>query len=441
MFEQIINRKYKFTPEYYDRSVKILDTALNQIPVYRSWKTFDPGTSYPIEARFAAMPALTKEDIREHFPHDLLPRGYDFRGAITRGEIELVDSSGTIDEKITNIWNQTWWDASERASWKYNAHMNKIATGEHKEVILVNPKNVGIISNEKDLPMEKRQLGRFLFLNEKTDPLSWSPAFLDRMIAELNAFQPVVLEANPSYLARLCRYISAHDKKIYQPGMIVFTYEYPIHLHYRQIQRVFSAPIASSYGSTETGYVFMQCEQGYFHQNSEFCRIDFQPFQPEHGGPLLGRILVTPFNNPWSYILRFDIGDIGILEESGKCTCGRNSGLILSSLAGRKINLTLTCSGRLVTLLELDTAVSMLEGIEQYKFIQVNPRMYELHLVSQRTDKAVLSEEASAVLKELYGREADIVVIYDIDIPPEGSGKYLIARTLFPIELDNYLDL
>jgi phenylacetate-coenzyme A ligase PaaK-like adenylate-forming protein len=264
---------------------------------------------------------------------------------------------------------------------------------------------------------------------------------MDRMIAELDAFQPVVLEANPSYLARLCRYISAHGKKIYQPGMIVFTYEYPIHLHYRQIQRVFSAPIASSYGSTETGYVFIQCEQGYFHQNSEFCRVDFQPFKPEHGGPLLGRILVTPFNNPWSYIIRFDIGDIGHLEESGKCPCGRNSGLILSSLAGRKINLTLTCSGRLVTLLELDTAVSRLEGIDQYKFIQVNPRTYELHLVSQRTDKAVLSEEASAVLKELYGREADIAVIYDADIPPEGSGKYLISRTLFPIELDDYLDL
>jgi hypothetical protein len=52
-----------------------------------------------------------------------------------------------------------------------------------------------------------------------------------------------------------------------------------------------------------------------------------------------------------------------------------------------------------------------------------------------------LSEEASAVLKELYGREADITVIDDTDIPPEGSGKYLISRTLFPIELDNYLDL
>ena len=55
--------------------------------------------------------------------------------------------------------------------------------------------------------------------------------------------------------------------------------------------------------------------------------------------------------------------------------------------------------------------------------------------------KTVLSEEASAVLKELYGQEADITVIYDTDIPPESSGKYLISRTLFPIELDNYLDL
>jgi phenylacetate-coenzyme A ligase PaaK-like adenylate-forming protein len=260
------------------------------------------------------------------------------------------------------------------------------------------------------------------------------------MIAELNLFQPVVLEANPSYLARLCRYITAHGKKIFQPGMIVFTYEYPTNLHYRQIRQVFSVPMASSYGSTETGYVFMQCEQGYFHQNSEFCRVDFQPFKQEHRGPLLGRILVTPFNNPWSYIVRFDTGDIVHLEESGKCACGRNSGLILSSLAGRKLNLTLTCSGRLVTLLELDNTLSNLEGIDQYKLIQSDSRKYKLHLVSSLSDKENLKEEASILLKNLYGQEADINVIFDKDIPPESSGKYLISRALFPIKLDNYLN-
>jgi phenylacetate-CoA ligase len=440
MFEQVINQTYTFTPDYYAHSVKTLDMALNHIPIYRSWKSFDPGARYPIEARYAAMPALTKKDIRESFPQGMLPAGQDYQKALASGDIELVYSSGTSDDKITNIWNQTWWDASEKASWKYNTHISKIATGEHKEAILVNPKNVGVISDDRDLPMEKRRLGRFLFLNEKTDPLSWSPAYLDRMIAELNLFQPVVLEANPSYLARLCRYITAHGKKIFQPGMIVFTYEYPTNLHYRQIRQVFSVPMASSYGSTETGYVFMQCEQGYFHQNSEFCRVDFQPFKQEHRGPLLGRILVTPFNNPWSYIVRFDTGDIVHLEESGKCACGRNSGLILSSLAGRKLNLTLTCSGRLVTLLELDNTLSNLEGIDQYKLIQSDSRKYKLHLVSSLSDKENLKEEASILLKNLYGQEADINVIFDKDIPPESSGKYLISRALFPIKLDNYLN-
>jgi phenylacetate-coenzyme A ligase PaaK-like adenylate-forming protein len=440
MFEQVINQKYKFTPEYYARSAKTLETALDQISVYRSWKSYDPGERYPIETRFAAMPALTKQDIREHFPHGMLPGNVDFQRALTSGEIELVYSSGSSDDKIANIWNQAWWDASERASWRYNSHMSMISKGEHNEAILVNPKNVGIISDESDLSMSQRRLGRFLYLTEKTDPLSWTAAYMDRMVAELNSYQPAVLEANPSYLARLCRYISAQGKQVYQPGMVVFTYEYPTRLHYRQIRQVFSAPMASSYGTTETGYVFMQCEQGNFHQNSEFCRVDFQPFKPEHGGPLLGRILVTPFNNPWSYIVRFDTGDVVRLDESGKCACGRNSGLILSSLAGRKINLTLTCSGRLVSLLELDNAVSLLAGISQYKLIQTDLRTYELHLVSHRSDKERLNDEASAILKRLYGQEAGITIIHDADIEPESSGKYLISRALFPIELDNFLN-
>ena len=433
--------KWKFSQDYYTRSLKALDTALARVAVYNSWKSSDPGASYPIDARFAAMPALTKKDIREHFPQGILPRERDISRGLTSGEIELVDSSGAVDDKITNIWNQKWWDASERASWKLNSHIDKIATGDHREAILANPRNVGFISDDVDLPMEKRRLSRFLYLNEKTDPLSWSSIHMDRMIEELNTFQPVVFEANPSYLARLCRYIAAHSKKVFQPGIIVFTYEYPTNHHYRQVRQVFPIPIASSYGSTETGYVFMQCEEGKYHQNSEFCRVDFQPLKPKHGGPLVGRILVTPFQNPWSYIVRFDVGDLVCLEESGKCPCGRSSGLILSSINGRKANLTLTCTGRLVTLFELDNAISALEDVDEYKLIQINAGTYELHLVSKRLDKKRLGEEAGEILKKLYGENANVSIVYESAIAPESSGKYLISRTVFPIELEDYLDV
>ena len=431
---------WKFSPHYYHLSTSALEAALRKVAAYREWRQFDPGPNHHIDARYAAMPAFTKKDIRQNFPDGLLPACKDVEQGLATGEIELVETSGTTDDKVTNFWNQKWWDASERASWKLNSYTHEIATGDHREAILVNPRNVGFVSDIIDLPMEKRRLARFLYLNERTNPLSWSSTHMDRMIDELNTFQPMVLEANPSYLARLCRYVAAHNKEVFQPGIIVFTYEYPTNFHYRQIRLVFSAPITSSYGTTETGYVFMQCENGNFHQNTQFCRVDFQPFKPEHGGPLLGRILVTPLDNPWCYLVRFATGDIVHLQESGECACGRNSGVILSSIAGRKVNLTLTCSGRLVTLLELDNTIGVLEGIDMYKLIQPDARTYELHLVSQRPDKERLSEDVLGVLRRLYGQEANIAVIFDTDIAPESSGKYLVSRTIFPVDLDDYLD-
>lgn len=317
---------WNYSPAYYERSKMTLDTALDKVPAYRSWQVFDPGGGASIDSRYRAMPVLAKKDIRKHKPQGFVPRGLNVKAGLKSGEISLVNTSGSIDVSVTNIWNQDWWDVSEKASWQLNSIAARLMTGNHREAILANALNVGIVSDEIDLPPERRRLARFLYLNEKSNPAMWSAALMDRMITEMADYQPVVLEANPSLLARLCRFAFANRRKVFQPGLIVFTYEYPTNLHYKQIRRVFSSPLASSYGTTETGYVFMQCEAGKFHQNSEFCRVDFQPLQREHGGPDLGRLLVTTFNNPWYYMLRFDVGDLARLETSGKCSCGRNLG-------------------------------------------------------------------------------------------------------------------
>jgi phenylacetate-coenzyme A ligase PaaK-like adenylate-forming protein len=431
----------KFSSDYHSRSLDVLDTALSKITAYKSWKAFDPGMKYSVDERYAAMPALTKKDIRANFPRGFVPVDCDINRGLASGEIEFVNSSGTLDDRVTNIWNQKWWDASERASWKLNSHASRIAVENQREAILVNPLNVGIVSDSYELPMEKRRLSRFLYLNEKTDPLSWSPEYMDRMIRELGAFKPAVLEANPSLLAKLCRYITTSKKTVFQPGFIVFTYEYPTNFHYRQIRKVFNVPIASSYGTTETGYVFMQCEEGKFHQNSEFCRVDFQPLKSEHGGPLLGRILVTTFNNPWYYVVHFDVGDLVRIDKKGRCPCGRDSGLILSAVEGRVANVTLTCSGRLVSLRELDDVLSTLDGVDEYRLHQVAQNTYDLYIASQRTDKDALTEEASELLRKLYGKEARVSVIYEASVAPENSGKYRHSRAEFPIEIDKYLEV
>lgn len=260
------------------------------------------------------------------------------------------------------------------------------------------------------------------------------------MIKELEVYKPVTLEANPSLLAKLCRYITVSRKEVFQPKLILFTYEYPTKFHIQQISRVFNVPLTSSYGTTEVGCVFMQCEKGKFHQNSEFCRVDLQPLKPEHGGPALGRILVTTFNNPWYTIVRFDVADLGRIDEGGACACGRDSGLILSAIEGRTASVTLTCNGRPVTLRELDDKVSVLEGIDEYQLRQLPRSEYQLHLVSQRTDKEALQDEAEGALNKLYGEEAKISVTFEEALAPSASGKYVISQATFPIDIEEYLD-
>jgi phenylacetate-coenzyme A ligase PaaK-like adenylate-forming protein len=433
--------EHKYPPEYHKNSLEVLETALGKLGAYRPWRAFDPGPSQDVDKRYAALPALTKRDIREHFPRGFVPPGRDFDNGVKNGEIQVVSTSGSSDAiRVNNIWNQSWWDASEIASWKLNSHTARLATGAHPEAILVNARNVGIISDEVDLPFEKRRLARFLYLNEKTDPAAWSAPHMDRMINELNIFKPVILEANPSLLAKLCRYATATHKKIFQPGLIVFTYEFPSILHYRQIRRVFMTPTASSYGTTETGYVFMQCEAGKFHQNSDSCRVDFQPFRAAQGGPFIGRILVTTFQNPWYYMLRFDVGDIIRLDPEQKCRCGRDSGLIASSIEGRFTNATLACDGALVTLRHLDEKISALQGIDEYRLEQTGRGAYVLYLATPRRDYARLDNEAKNILLKLYGRDADISIIHEDFLKPDDSGKFNLAKTLFPLDIKDYLD-
>ncbi|HOV65014.1 MAG TPA: hypothetical protein PLG43_14170, partial [Spirochaetia bacterium] len=360
----------RFSSEYLIQSRETLETALYRTRAYAAWRELDPGPEADIEARYAALPWLTKQDIRNHFPDGFTPSDRDVEKGLASGEISFVSTSGTTDEVVTNIWNQKWWNASEKASWALHAVTASLSYENHSEAILASALSVGKLSDTKRLSSVERTIGHLHFLNECSTPLLWDEALLRRIVLELNTMQPEVLEANPSYLSRFCRFVAREGIEVKNPHVIVLTYELPTPLQLAQITEVFSCPVVSSYGSTETAYVFMECEAGRFHQNSEFCRIDFSPLPSQDGTSLLGRIAVTTFGNPWFYLLRFDIGDLVRLEPSGRCPCGRHSGYILSSIEGRLKGATYTAEGLLVTQAEAGRALSQISGIDDFQILQ-----------------------------------------------------------------------
>jgi phenylacetate-CoA ligase len=427
-----------YTRDYRIFAKAALETALSSVPAYQTWRRQNLGSSADIFARYQAMPVLSKADLRQHQPAEFVPEGRDLAAALARGEVELVKTSGSTSDAVTNVWCQEWWDASEAASWKLHAAMASVQLGAHREAILASPRCVGFASADGYLSTEQRTLCNYLFLCEKADPAEWSATLCDRMIEELRRFEPVVIEANPSFLSVLCRHAIKHHREVYQPAVVTLTYENPSLIHLRHFQSIFQCPVISSYGATESGYVFMQCEAGRLHQNVEHCHVDFQPLAARHGGPAVGRILVTTFHNPWRALIRFDMGDLVRLAAE-PCPCGRHQGLTLDAIEGRFANTTLSLAGRLVTQRQADAAIAEVDGIDQYELVQTGADTVSVRTVSDTREPAAIAPELRASLQRCYGDSVKIIVGHVRALSPVLGVKYRLARADFEIDIHDFL--
>jgi phenylacetate-CoA ligase len=418
---------------YNNRCLEALHIALDRTRMYESWRALDPGEGAPLDGRFSALPALTKADIRRNFPYGIVPQGLDLDAALARGDVTFVHTSGTADEALNNIWNQNWWEDSEQASWSLNAHAARVLSRSHREAILASALSVGPRSEGAQIPRKARVLGRLLFLNEYGSTAQWPEGHELRMSAELEEYAPVAIEANPSLLARFARWASRNGRPVFQPALITLTYEFPSAFHLRAIREAFSSPIASSYGSTEAGYVFMECEHGRLHQNSDFCRVDIAPLEGIED-PSVGRILVTTFGNRWFPLLRFEIGDVARIAPD-PCPCGRTFGLTLSGIEGRLISIFLASGGRRVTHGQLDQALAPVEGIDDYRLDQEAPGCARMRLIlsGKRPGPSVLADAREA-LHLLLGDAIDIRAEAVGELFPEASGKFLLARRHFSLD-------
>jgi phenylacetate-coenzyme A ligase PaaK-like adenylate-forming protein len=427
----ILANRYNYPAEFLKNSQEALETALGTAPLYKEWRAYDPGPGASLDARYDALPELTKKATREHFPQGMVPNYRSVEEGLAREEIEYTFTSGTTEERVINIWDQNWWDSSEAASWKLNSHTARLDYPQ-KEAKLASALNIGI-NCEEDLPMGHRIIGRKLFLNEKHSLIQWQPRHFARMAQELKSFQPTVLEANPSLLARLAFWALDEGIELYSPVVIIFTYEFPSQIHLAAIRRVFSSPFISSFGSTETGFVMEQCEAGLLHQNTGFCRIDFHPLKDRYGGPELGRILVTTFKNTWNSVVKFDVGDLIRLHPTGQCACGRNEGLIAKAVEGRITNVTFTTGGDLVTTMALDTRLAQIPEVRDYHLEQNSRTQYELQLMLTGSSAEVLNR-IRQTLESLYGRDGEYEIKVLPNLFPGPAGKFRRTQANFDFD-------
>ena len=412
---------------YRSRCADELARALEATPFYAAWRSADPGPAAPVPVRYAALPALTKDDIRAHFPRGFVPAGVDCEAELASGRVSYVSTSGSTADQVTLFWSQAWWDCSERSSWALNAHLRRVADGAHREAVLASPRCVGPYCPGVTLPVRERTLGRLLFLNQTLNPAAWSEADARRMIAELEQYRPAVLEADPFYLAALAAFALDRGLSVFQPDVITFTYSFPARVFLNLIRRVFRAPFASSHGSTETGYVFMECECGRMHQNTASCHVDFVPLGTRPSGSVLGCLLVTPFGHPVQSFVRFDVGDLAELAPGAACPCGRREGITLERIVGRAADATVAKSGRRLTVADVDALLAEVPGVRGFQVDQGGSGALFARLCLAPNAGADAVREAERRLCAAYGFPVRAASVSALE--HEASGKVRLART------------
>jgi len=126
-----------------------------------------------------------------------------------------------------------------------------------------------------------------------------------------------------------------------------------------------------------------------------------------------GRIVVTDLHNYAMPLIRYDTGDIGVIEQD------EHKVSFLSSIEGRKLDLIYNTKGEIVPS-HVSYKLCKYGDYKQFQLVQHGPKAY---LIKLNTDKKVDEDTLKKEFRSYFGDDANIEIQYVDEIPLLSSGK------------------
>lgn len=174
-----------------------------------------------------------------------------------------------------------------------------------------------------------------------------APAHVPDYVRGFNHYQPRLLigYANSYYL--LGRMMIEQGLHLdYKPEAVVLCSEKLTAPMKETIRQAFGARAYEEYGAVENCMLATECEQGSLHVSPDFGVLEIVN---EQGAPVdpgqEGRILCTGLLNDTQFLVRYEIGDVGMWSREN-CACGRNHLPALQEIVGRIEDVVVGPDGR-----------------------------------------------------------------------------------------------
>lgn len=399
---------------------KLLDHAYANVPFYR--ERFQRVGITPADIRtredFCRIPLLSKDDIRAR-GDDLIAWNY------SKERMQRDTTSGSTGTPIA-VYHDHHHIPIENAGFTRQRRWFGVEPGD---------KAAWIWGRRDDIPTETWSTRLITALKRER----WLNAFRVSD-EEMQSFAEMLIKWQPDYLVGYATsvYLFARYVSNYRITGIrlkaVETTAGTLWPHERQlIQETFGCKVFDRYGSHETGHVAAQCEHGRMHIFSDMCYAEvLRDGKPVSEGEV-GEIVTTPLYSYGMPLIRYRIGDVGILDTQ-TCPCGRGFP-VLREIVGRTNSIITLPSGKYLYGGIFLTILEDILEIRQFRVHQSAKDRIEITLekgdgFSQETIDLVYARAT----KMLEGEPVEISILATDEILPTVSGKYLVTTSDVPVD-------
>ena len=144
------------------------------------------------------------------------------------------------------------------------------------------------------------------------------------LIEKIIDFSPIWIQAPISIMLLICNYVSKHNIKFSCLRYIELNGEFATLENINYIKNMFGVPVGNLYGSIEFNGIALTCPYNHMHvlYNNVLVETDDD-----------NNLIITSLTNTYMPLIRYKIGDIGIIKNNN-CACGFK-GNILDLQRGR----------------------------------------------------------------------------------------------------------
>ena len=270
---------------------------------------------------------------------------------------------------------------------------------------------------------------------------------IEKVISELNEFQPEIMHCYPTYMEKLA-FEKIKGKLKISPQYIGVASETLTPQARTLIEHAFGIKPINYYGTTECVQLAFECEHRNMHVNSDWTFLEpvDENDNPVPPGVESHHVLITNLYNPVQPIIRYRLDDVIIWEKKSGCPCGRSFPMI--KVIGRVYDnfWVVDKFGQYTSFAPIGLQVILIEvdGLRAFQMIQEERNRIRMlyvaeHGFSPERIEAQIKEKLDRYFKEqnLEGR-IDLVLENVVEIPRDpvsGKVKLFYSKVGVPDEV------